>query len=654
MQKRLRIALLIDFLVSEYSEFLIDGVKECCKKVDADFYIFQMGELNNHDQNYDYQCVAITAFLSKQNIDGIIFISTNQTHFIDMETYISYIKSYYPIPIVNISGIIPDVPSVVVNYEQAFRNLIEHVVRDGKAKKIGFMSASSKSEEMLLREQIFWQVIKDYKIPFSSVTEWKCTLSYSSAMYELHRTETEAPFDYDAIICLNDDMALGCIDYIKSRGLRVPEDIFVTGFDNLRKSVFNIPSISTVDQKVFQQGYIAARTLYDQIVGKEVPAVQRIDAKAILRKSTGAQNYFDKVRNDKYIEIDRASLAEVYTTNQGYEWYQNRTQIYRVSKLFMDLKSNMSKDDIINYLNYNFHSLGIPYIVVVAYDKPIEKNECFEYFHLPHSAKIICSYKRGNNMVINSYADEIVFDPNTYILPEEYLPDTKNPVIAMALYNGKYQLGYMLVEKTGFDIAVYETIRRSLSLMVSSLIEYSFSGSSDDEIKEKYAIMDKIAHTDELTGIYNRRGFFEFGQKLLALSQSMLQKGLVIFCDMDGLKKINDNFGHESGDRAIVVQAGILKSSFRATDIVARLGGDEFAVISPGLSLEYFESIKKKIENRCIEWTQETNSLFLLGISLGAVEYPHNGSYDLQTLLSLADTDLYGEKRRKKTGRDFS
>ena len=226
MGKRIRIGLLVDYLVSEYSEFLIDGVEACCKKVDADFYIFQMGVLQDTSQNFDYQYVAITAFLSSNNIDGLIFCSTTQTHYMDLDSYISYLNSYYPLPIVNIGMTIPGIPSVEVQYEDAFRALVEHVVRDIGVRKVGLMSVDSHSDEVVLREKIFWQVMKEYGIPFNSVTVWKAKFSYSSAIYELNKSiKPDDPFDYDTIIALNDDMAIAVMDFAKLKGVSVPEQL---------------------------------------------------------------------------------------------------------------------------------------------------------------------------------------------------------------------------------------------------------------------------------------------------------------------------------------------------------------------------------------------------------------------------------------------
>ena len=649
MEKKTRIGLLVDYLVSEYSEFLIDGVKACCDKVGAELYIFQMGVLQDRSQNFNYQLVASTAFLSSNNIDGLIFVSTTQTHYMDFDSYVSYLNSYYPLPIVNIGCMVPGIPSVDVNYEEAFRALIEHIVRDIGVKKIGLMSVDSKSEEVVLREKIFWQVMKEYGIPFNSVTVWKAKFSYSTALYELtNYTKTDVPFDFDAIVALNDDMAIACMDFAKQKGLSVPDQLVVTGFDNLRKSSFSEPSLSTVNQMIFQQGYIAARTLYDKINGKDVPTYQTIDAKAILRSSTGAANYFNKVRNNNFIEIDRVALADIGNSFSAAEWYHKRTQIYSVSKLYMDMQADISEEQMINHLTYSIQSLGIPYIFIAAYDEPVETDGPFDYFHLPHGASVLCCYDENQGVVINTYSPKYFFDPNELMIPPDLLPKSKNPVIVMPLFNGKLQYGYMLIEKTDFDISVYDTLRSTISLLLTSLQSLKNLETDDKLMQERYAVLDRIAHTDELTGLMNRRGLYDFGQKALDLAQSMQQKGLVIYGDLDGLKSINDNFGHQSGDRALMAAASILKSSFRSTDFVSRVSGDEFIIISNGLSKEMFDGVKQKIQDRCIDWTTKTNSLFLLSMSLGCVEFPYEGNYDLNMLMSIADTELYEEKKSKK------
>jgi len=169
------------------------------------------------------------------------------------------------------------------------------------------------------------------------------------------------------------------------------------------------------------------------------------------------------------------------------------------------------------------------------------------------------------------------------------------------------------------------------------------------EYRAKFDKMDVIARTDELTGLNNRRGLYDLGQTTLKFAKAMGQSGMVVYCDMDGLKKINDTYGHETGDRAIMAESIILKGNFRSNDVVSRIGGDEFALICPGLTPEAFERIKAQVNIDCEKWSIDNKTPFPLSISMGAVVYPcDNEGYQITALLSKADDLLYKEKRAKK------
>ena len=122
---------------------------------------------------------------------------------------------------------------------------------------------------------------------------------------------------------------------------------------------------------------------------------------------------------------------------------------------------------------------------------------------------------------------------------------------------------------------------------------------------------------------------------------------MVIFGDIDGLKTINDTYGHASGDVAIQAEAAILKKTFRRTDIIGRIGGDEFAIIAPGLSEKKLIILRQKLVEMCEDWNRDTEEKYSISISLGAVPYNSDDDNDLQVLLDKADELLYQEKQQK-------
>ena len=154
------------------------------------------------------------------------------------------------------------------------------------------------------------------------------------------------------------------------------------------------------------------------------------------------------------------------------------------------------------------------------------------------------------------------------------------------------------------------------------------------------------SRTDELTKVLNRRGTYEYGQQLIDLNISMNKTGTVFFCDLDGLKKINDTWGHEIGDLAIKTEAEVLKATFRGSDLVGRLSGDEFCVVAPGYEVENVNELRKELIENNEKFSEDAGLPFTLSISIGGMEFSNLNS-SIQELLHAADQQLYEEKHIK-------
>jgi two-component system cell cycle response regulator len=154
---------------------------------------------------------------------------------------------------------------------------------------------------------------------------------------------------------------------------------------------------------------------------------------------------------------------------------------------------------------------------------------------------------------------------------------------------------------------------------------------------------------DELTGLCNRRGFYTLGEQTLKLARRKGRDLVVVFIDLDGLKRVNDTYGHEQGDALIRDAAGLLRATFRDSDIVARLGGDEFAVVAN----ETGDTSAATITGR-LEAAIEVRNLLLpaerrLSMSIGAVRHNVAADADLAELLAQADSEMYANKRQRTT-----
>jgi diguanylate cyclase (GGDEF)-like protein len=164
----------------------------------------------------------------------------------------------------------------------------------------------------------------------------------------------------------------------------------------------------------------------------------------------------------------------------------------------------------------------------------------------------------------------------------------------------------------------------------------------------KQSLMDReirsLALTDELTGLYNRRGFLAAATHQLKLAHRHGEDVLLLFCDVDNLKQINDSFGHHEGDLALVRAAAALKETFRDADILARLGGDEFAVLASDASIPSRQAIVPRIEN-ILEKANAASMRYRLSFSIGVARFDPHTPGSLGELMARADQDMYVHKR---------
>lgn len=156
------------------------------------------------------------------------------------------------------------------------------------------------------------------------------------------------------------------------------------------------------------------------------------------------------------------------------------------------------------------------------------------------------------------------------------------------------------------------------------------------------------AMNDELTGLYNRRGFMEFGTKQLRLSVRDLKDLVLLYVDLDNMKTVNDSFGHETGDQMLQDTAGILRKALRETDILARMGGDEFVALALGAAPEYTGIIVTRLM-RCVqEFNQSGARQYNISLSLGIASFDPRNPVEIEELLMRADQAMYMDKRSHK------
>ncbi len=167
------------------------------------------------------------------------------------------------------------------------------------------------------------------------------------------------------------------------------------------------------------------------------------------------------------------------------------------------------------------------------------------------------------------------------------------------------------------------------------------------KLKQMEEELRTLTLTDELTGLYNRRGFFTLVEHVLKVAKRRKKGMFMLYGDIDNLKKINDRFGHKEGDQALIGVANILKKNYREADIVARMSGDEFAVIPAGFAGDAVGMITARLQEKLNIHNVKSSRGYKLSISVGIIYYDPEHPSSINELLVQADKLLYEQKKHK-------
>jgi diguanylate cyclase (GGDEF)-like protein len=163
-----------------------------------------------------------------------------------------------------------------------------------------------------------------------------------------------------------------------------------------------------------------------------------------------------------------------------------------------------------------------------------------------------------------------------------------------------------------------------------------------------FSALRSLSLIDDLTGLYNRRGFSDLGEQYLKLARRSGRGVTMVYLDLDRFKTINDSLGHHVGDRALLKVADILRATFRRSDIIARLGGDEFGVLALKAADESSELLVERLRERIIDFNESSPEPYQLSVSIGMAHHDDDLRVRLEDMVAEADSAMYREKHGKR------
>lgn len=230
--------------------------------------------------------------------------------------------------------------------------------------------------------------------------------------------------------------------------------------------------------------------------------------------------------------------------------------------------------------------------------------------------------------------------------------------ILVPLFSNEIQYGLMLFELDSKYYCFINSITAKVSSAMGTfymleqqrLIEAELEGNLRRAMQNN-EYLENISKIDELSKIYNRRGFYEQLQNVLNAADMQGHFAVLLFGDLDGLKKINDIYGHDEGDLAIRTISEIMTDAFAADGIVARFGGDEFAAVILVSQSEFEQLLLPAFQHIKNAANERLNKPYTVDMSIGYTEFVIHKNVILSSLLETADELLYQEKLRRKTMR---
>ena len=354
-----------------------------------------------------------------------------------------------------------------------------------------------------------------------------------------------------------------------------------------------------------------------------------------------------------YIEDEFILVSMMNGSNMSRQEAMNQfmfKKMYVESRsLIMDLNSTRNFTELKKVLKTVLLSYKISECYICIYDA-VHETKTYEPVALPERVKLILGINKG-------VIEEDLYFNRADILPEQYFISERNiNLVFFSLFINQYQYGYIAFSIDAIDMLIYETLRSLISNVIKSQDLYQRRADAEEELEhvvKELEISNKklynLSVRDELTGLYNRRGFYLQVEKLKKDETNGIETGFVLFADIDGLKIINDTFGHREGDYAISTAAKIFKKHFAEEDIIARMSGDEFTAVSvKPKTKEDIIALIALIQQEFAEHNRTSGKQFNVSMSIGYAGFSSKNEVVFDEIIRLADEDLYEEKKKKK------
>ena len=503
--------------------------------------------------------------------------------------------------------------------------LTDHSIEKHRIRDILCLAADSKSPSTINRVAGFKDSLEKHGIPLE-----EDRISYEGDFYysggeklagDIINGRVRRP---EAVMCISDSMAIGLVNELVRHGIRVPEDILVTGYDATDEAAFCSTVITTYSPPVTQTGAEVVCELTRLMIGKRAERANVNQGHLEIGRSCGC-NDVDFMK--------RSSFNRLKKKNEDYKSLLD-------SYMMESMTSVIDFDECIRkfcYYLYLVKDHSDYYLCLCdnwdgsAHNYASDKEKTLE---VGYTTKMFLALAKENQEFVDS---SYVFFTRD-MLPDLWKERAKPKAYYFTpLHFNENTFGYAVLTY-GDKVKVFDIAYRNWSRNIMNILEYN----------RVHRRLYRTSFRDVLTGIYNRRGLDQNLPNIVDEAITQNKKLVIIMSDLDNLKAINDEFGHQEGDSIITVVANAFQSCSRGNDICARIGGDEFLVV--GLEEEdvaedsYMNAVLEYIDN----YNHKSKKPYRIEISMGSISDYITDAEDIKIMINRADHIMYKNKASNK------
>lgn len=632
-----KIAVILGAINLNNQKKLLEGMVSAVKQSDCNLFVFTNYIGSRETLESITVATRIFDLPDLSSYDGVILAGNSVYHPTAIQKIFSEIQKTQ-IPCVSIDQFHRNMSTIEISSYRAQFEIVDHLICNHNCQNIVYVSGptSQKHKESGVRLQAFLDVMAKHKIETTPDQIYEGFFTLQSGV-DVARRILEKGTIPEAIVCANDDMALGVMETFQNAGYKIPQDIKISGFDNVELSAHSNPSLTTVDQNQYAVGAKAVYEVLELVDGKS-PDTHIVSCVVKCRESCGC-----------------VEATDIHKINQiiGEKYVSQQHNTMRMTDVLRSMEASFSKcntlDKLVGALQDHISNIGMEEFYLCLCDKDkvfalpernlgqnidiLQVNENFtSYINIP------LAYTNGE---FSSHEKIRTKD----LLPFEYFEKSSGNVYYVnQIYYQNCCYGYA-VTKASLEIvssAHYNLWLMEIGVGLENTRKWMLLNDAVDKLNGMWCY-------DNLTNLYNRSGFYYEAKTILDNFKADNKNVFILFIDADGLKKVNDTLGHEAGDLLIQSIANIVHKNTTDDMLSMRYGGDEF-VIFGGYSSD--ENIAKNVVSTIRQDIANTNDShilsFPLSVSIGVSSWKATEIDDLSKLIEQADKEMYEEKRAKK------